>query len=62
MRHRELLESCVFHLDAYLELQDDTLCAAEELRMAANALGKITGRIDTEEILGALFSQFCIGK
>lgn len=36
--------------------------AAESLRLASDALGRITGRIDTEEILGVIFSSFCIGK
>jgi len=35
---------------------------AEELRMAANALGRITGRIGVEEVLGEIFRSFCIGK
>ncbi|WP_436644037.1 tRNA uridine-5-carboxymethylaminomethyl(34) synthesis GTPase MnmE [Microbaculum sp. FT89] len=35
---------------------------AEELRAAANALGRITGRIDVEDVLDAIFGQFCIGK
>lgn len=36
--------------------------AAEELRMAAWELGRIVGMIDTEEMLGEIFSRFCIGK
>jgi tRNA modification GTPase len=36
--------------------------AAVELREALDALGEITGRIDTEDILGVIFSTFCIGK
>ena len=35
---------------------------AEELRMAANALGRVTGRIGVEEVLGEIFRSFCIGK
>lgn len=35
---------------------------AEELRRAAAALGRITGRVDVEEVLGAVFSRLCIGK
>ena len=36
--------------------------AAEEYRLAATALGRITGEIDVEELLGRIFSVFCIGK
>jgi tRNA modification GTPase len=35
---------------------------AEELRIAARHLGRLTGRVDAEEILGAIFTEFCIGK
>ncbi|MFC3226157.1 tRNA uridine-5-carboxymethylaminomethyl(34) synthesis GTPase MnmE [Marinibaculum pumilum] len=35
---------------------------AEDVRLAARSLGTITGRVDVEEILGAIFSRFCIGK
>ena len=35
---------------------------AEELRSACNALGKITGRVDVEDLLDVIFSDFCIGK
>jgi tRNA modification GTPase len=35
---------------------------AEELRMAANALGRVTGRIGVEEVLSEIFRSFCIGK
>jgi tRNA modification GTPase len=36
--------------------------AAEELREAANALGRLTGVIDVETVLDAIFGEFCIGK
>ena len=36
--------------------------AAEELRRAHEALGRITGQVTTEDLLGAVFSRFCIGK
>ena len=35
---------------------------AEELRRAATALGRLTGRVDVEDILDVIFRDFCIGK
>jgi tRNA modification GTPase len=35
---------------------------AEDLRKAARALGSITGQVDVEDLLGKIFSEFCIGK
>jgi tRNA modification GTPase len=35
---------------------------AEELRVASDALGNVTGVIGSEDVLGAIFSSFCIGK
>ncbi|MEK7820504.1 MAG: GTPase, partial [Pseudomonadota bacterium] len=60
-RHRELLESCAGHLDRALAAEADEL-AAEDLRLAARALGAITGRVDVESILDVIFREFCIGK
>jgi tRNA modification GTPase len=36
--------------------------AAEELRLAQDALGEITGRVDADALLGRIFADFCIGK
>lgn len=36
--------------------------AAEELRLAMRELGKVTGRVDVEELLDIIFRDFCIGK
>jgi len=36
--------------------------AAEELRYAAQAVGRVTGDIGVEDVLDALFRDFCIGK
>jgi tRNA modification GTPase len=41
--------------------QGDEL-AAEELRVASQSLGRLLGRIDVEDILDAIFREFCIGK
>ena len=35
---------------------------AEELRLAAHALGRLVGRVDVEDILDKIFKDFCIGK
>jgi len=35
---------------------------AEQLRLAARALGKLLGRVDVEDILDVIFRDFCIGK
>jgi tRNA modification GTPase len=35
---------------------------AEELRLAARALGRITGRVDVEDVLDLIFRKFCVGK
>lgn len=36
--------------------------AVEELRAAIYAIGKITGKVDVEDILDILFKEFCVGK
>jgi tRNA modification GTPase len=60
-RHRLALESCVVALDQFASAKLPEL-AAEELRSAARSLGRITGRVDVEDMLDTLFSEFCIGK
>jgi tRNA modification GTPase len=35
---------------------------AEDLRRAGDALGRITGRVDVEDVLGEVFKRFCVGK
>jgi len=63
-RHRENLEQCVFHLKNFEEKnkQKDFDKAAEDLRLATRHLGVIVGKVGVEEILGSIFSDFCIGK
>ena len=60
-RHRDALARCLAALDAAGAASLPEL-AAEELRRAADELGRITGRIDIEEMLDAVFRDFCIGK
>ncbi len=62
-RHRHLLLRAVTALQRVLD--DPAKPAefqAEDLREAADALGQIVGRIDVEDVLGQIFSRFCIGK
>ena len=63
-RHRTMLAATQQALDAALVVgvggREDIL--AEELRRAANNLGRLTGRIDVEDILDVIFRDFCIGK
>lgn len=61
LRHREALERAVRHLRAMPSASDPEL-KAEDLRLAARALGRAVGRIDVEDVLDAVFRQFCIGK
>lgn len=62
-RHRCRLERCLASLDRYLSAsRDDLELRAEDLREAASSLGRITGRIDMEDVLDEIFAGFCIGK
>lgn len=62
-RHVSLLKLCKNELALAL---DDVFAPievrSEHLRFAATALGRITGRIDVEDLLGVIFSEFCVGK
>ncbi len=60
-RHRRALEDCRAAL-ARMRTADLPELAAEDLRAALAALGRITGRSDVEDILGRIFQEFCIGK
>ncbi len=61
LRHRLALEECREALLRFRAAQAVEL-AAEDLRLAARALGRITGRVDVEDILDVIFRDFCIGK
>ena len=60
-RHRALLQEAEMLLGFALEDKPLEL-ACEELRRAALAIGKITGKIALDDVLDVIFSQFCIGK
>lgn len=60
-RHRAALEDCLSHLEKSLQPVLPELMA-EDLRLAARSLGRITGRVDVEDLLDVIFRDFCIGK
>ena len=62
LRYVEHLKSCLS--DITMSIKDDIglEIRAEYLRSAAFSLGRITGQYDTEDVLGRIFSSFCIGK
>jgi tRNA modification GTPase len=60
-RHRAALESCV-HALRRAEFATAPELLAEDLRLASRALGRITGRVDVEDVLDVIFAEFCIGK
>ena len=62
LRHRELLEEAGARLTQALSHDAALELAAEDVRLAARALDRITGRIDPEQVLGRIFATFCIGK
>lgn len=60
-RHRANLEECQdFLINALEQTQPELM--AQDLRFAVNALGRITGRVDVEDLLDVIFKDFCIGK
>ena len=61
LRHKALLEAAVADLDAALAAKEEEV-VAELLRRASDALGRLVGRIDVEDVLDRLFGEFCIGK
>ena len=61
-RQRLALEDVRGHLADALEAQGPVELLAEDIRLAARALGRVTGRVDVEDILDTVFADFCIGK
>jgi len=64
-RHRQGIERALTHLQqarAHLESGVGAEFVAEDVRLGSRELGTLTGHIDPETVLGAVFSSFCIGK
>ncbi|RYZ11785.1 MAG: tRNA uridine-5-carboxymethylaminomethyl(34) synthesis GTPase MnmE [Alphaproteobacteria bacterium] len=64
-RHRELVEEALAAVERGLEgarIGIGAELVSEDLRLAARALGRITGSIDAEDLLDRIFSKFCVGK
>ncbi|HET6388750.1 tRNA uridine-5-carboxymethylaminomethyl(34) synthesis GTPase MnmE [Hyphomicrobium sp.] len=62
-RHRQALENAVNDIGEFLNGPPEPIeLRAEDVRRAAQALGRITGRVDVEDVLDQIFSRFCIGK
>ncbi len=74
LRHRRGLEECADALARFLRFKEhvegeraeeqanEIALAAEDLRLGVRALGRLTGRVDVEDVLDRLFAEFCIGK
>ena len=61
-RHLDALGRAAGHLDAARESAAQLELFAEELRLAQAALSEITGEFTADDLLGEIFSSFCIGK
>jgi tRNA modification GTPase len=55
------LEQAIESLTA-VSFDNDLVLVAEDIRMTIRAISNITGKITVDEILGEIFSNFCIGK
>jgi tRNA modification GTPase len=64
-RHRDHVQMALSHLDRALDTMGGTHpveLTIEDLRLAARELGRLTGRVDVEDLLDVIFRDFCIGK
>ena len=62
-RHRDAIEESIRYLnDSLLYNADRIELAAECLRKACFSIARVTGRVDVEDLLDKIFSEFCIGK
>ena len=61
-RHLRALDAARGHLEAAALQDAQWELFAEELRLAQDALGAITGRVSADDLLGEIFARFCVGK
>ena len=62
-RHRLHLGETLAALDTFIAASwQQAELGAQDLRRVADALGRLTGRVDPEDVLSAIFGRFCIGK
>ncbi len=61
-RHLQALHTATGHLDLAVARGAELELFAEELKLAQNALASITGELSADDLLGKIFSHFCIGK
>jgi tRNA modification GTPase len=61
-RHLQALARCRAHLSTATGLIREAELVAEELRQAQRALSELTGEVASDDLLGEIFSRFCIGK
>ena len=62
LRHRDFLSTALHTLEQSLDKKLPLELRSECLRLAADSLGRVTGRIDVEDLLDVIFSEFCVGK
>lgn len=61
-RHLQAIAAAAGHLEAAARVEHEWELFAEELRLAQGALSSITGEFTADDLLGEIFSRFCIGK
>ncbi|EPX74637.1 GTPase [Schizosaccharomyces octosporus yFS286] len=61
-RQREALKECIKHLKMSLNYASDVVITAEELKLATDEVGRITGAVNVESLFDIIFSRFCVGK
>lgn len=62
VRHRQAIEEVIRSLERAVESKRMDEFVAEEIRIATRSIGRVTGRVDVEQMLDVLFREFCIGK